>query len=146
MRKGQAGFTLVELLVVILVIGILAALLLPQFSKARDQANDVKCASNVRNLLTGCESYYATNNQYPAGPLTGDALATAVGYNVNMGICPFGTAIGTANVAPYTYTNPGGDVMQYDILCNNANSILKHESIKPDPNQPWARTGVFGRT
>ena len=153
MKRGQAGFTLVELLVVILVIGILAGLLLPQFSRARDQANDGKCASNVRNLITGLESYYATNFVYPDSATypTGTDVAGAVSYNVNMGKCPFN------NVAYSYVSGAGGPIPVSDGAGGTTNvsyqnyylncTETKHDTLKPGVgiNKPCALDGVFYR-
>ena len=69
------GFTLVELLVVIAIVAILAALLLPTMTKARDRAHGVVCVSNVRQLMLGWLLYEdATGRLAPtaSGPWSGD--------------------------------------------------------------------------
>ena len=63
-RKGQAGFTLIELMIVIAVIMILAAILLPQFAIARERAKKASCVSNQRNIETAV-SMWATDNPMP---------------------------------------------------------------------------------
>ncbi len=72
-RQGQAGFTLIELMIVILVILILAAILVPQFGIARERARKSTCVSNQRNLETAV-AMWATDNPliiYDGGPMDG---------------------------------------------------------------------------
>lgn len=70
-NKGS-GFTLIELLVVIAILAILAALLLPVISRAKEKAHKTQCISNLHQLGIGLGSFVADNNAYPPyhGPIT----------------------------------------------------------------------------
>lgn len=64
--KRQAGFTIIELLVVIVIIGILAAIALPKFIGVREDANIAVSKSNLKTIQTAVERYYMDTGAYPA--------------------------------------------------------------------------------
>lgn len=64
--RRRAAFTLVELLVVVVIIGILAAMAIPKFQNTKGKANAAALRTDLRNLATAEESYFYSNNHYTA--------------------------------------------------------------------------------
>jgi len=66
-RRASSGFTLVELLVVITIIGILIALLLPAVQAAREAARRTKCKNNIKQLALGSLNHEQQQGHFPTG-------------------------------------------------------------------------------
>ena len=87
--RNSKGFTLIELLIVVVIIGILAAIAIPKFGATKDKAYLAAMKSDLRNLITAEESYFADNVTYTT------SLATTV-YNSSAGVAVvIGAASGT---------------------------------------------------
>jgi prepilin-type N-terminal cleavage/methylation domain-containing protein len=94
-KKRSSGFTIVELLIVIVVIGILAALVIVQFSNVQARARDAERKSDIRALQSKVAEYYALNGYYPT------ALSVITSLPADACKAPGGT--GTCAAPDYTY-------------------------------------------
>lgn len=65
LRKSEAGFTLIELMVVILIIGLLATIVVQNLRSATDKAKRVKAQADVAQIKSGLDRYYLDNGSYP---------------------------------------------------------------------------------
>ena len=84
-RDEEQGFTLIELMVVVLIIAILIAIAIPTFLGARQRAQDRAAQSDLRNGLTSEKTYYTDNQAYvdtanPANIATLKAIESALGW------------------------------------------------------------------
>ena len=64
-KLNKKGFTLIELMIVIAIIGILAAIAIPQFASYRKKAYNSAALSDLKTAKTSLEAYYADTQEYP---------------------------------------------------------------------------------
>jgi general secretion pathway protein G len=108
-RQNQRGFTLIELMVVLAIIGVLAALVVPNVLNRADDARGTAAKTDVGNLMQALKLYRLDNQRYPAPeqglqalvvqPTTGPAPLNWKPYIDKLPNDPWGR--------PYQYMNPG---------------------------------------
>ncbi len=64
MHRDREGFTLIEILIVVVIIGILAAVAIPKYTRVKSQGYVATVKSDLKNLSTAEESYFAASNTY----------------------------------------------------------------------------------
>lgn len=102
--KKQGGFTLLELLIVIVIIGILALLIIPNITSAPKKARDTQRKTDLKAIQKGLEEYFVSNNVYPSS--TGTIGTGTVLNELTSGNPPIMKSVPTdpKNAAPFVYT------------------------------------------
>ena len=78
--EREGGFTLIELMVVVLIIAILIAIAIPTFLGARARAQDRAAQSNLRNALTAEKTYYTDKQAYSVTPADLKAIEPSLSF------------------------------------------------------------------
>jgi type IV pilus assembly protein PilA len=114
--RSESGFTLVELLVVMLILGLLAAIAIPSFFNQRDKARDADAKASVRTAETSMETY-ATDNQ---GSYAGATTPILEGIEATLTDAPSPVVISALSATGYTIsvTSDAGQVFN---IIRNAN-------------------------
>jgi prepilin-type N-terminal cleavage/methylation domain-containing protein len=102
--RGERGFTIIELLVVILIIGVLAAIAIPAFLSQQAKAHDASAKSDARNLVTQIASCYVTTDDYSQCQTQAELPDDTT---------PWGTASGDAEVMYQPFGVPGTLALAY---------------------------------
>jgi len=115
-REGRRGFTLLELIIVIAVIGILATIAIPQFVDYRQRSLNEVARADLRNAAIAQEAYYLDMNAYTGrisnltsrGYTALDGVTMTIIAHSNSGYTM--TAVHTSGTKTWILTGPGGRI------------------------------------
>jgi len=107
-QKRERGFTLIEVMIVVAIIGILAAVAIPQFLAYRKNAFNSAAESDLRNLMTAEGAYFASNQTYTTSQVQlGNKTSRNVMLTVNSASATDYTATARHSSGGHTYTVTG---------------------------------------
>ena len=118
MRKAHSGFTLIEIMVVVVILAVLGALVVPKILENVDKARVTRAQSDIRAIQTALDLYRLDNFKYPT---TEQGLQALVKQPVDPTITNYrsGGYLGSMPKdpwnRPYQYVSPGADGRDYEI-------------------------------
>lgn len=114
-KRETNGFTLIELLTVIAILGVLAAIAIPQFMLYRQHAFDGLAQSDLRNVVTAEEAYFTANGSYVSCSSAANCQAILHGYTKSdNGVQLAVEATATTFVGTSKHIQGGGGIWKFD--------------------------------
>lgn len=97
-RKRKGGFTLIEIMIVVLIIGILLAIAIPNFMKARESSRTKACVANLKQIDAAIEQWAMDNKKAGGDDVTLGDITGAGSYIETPPECPSGGDYGVTTV------------------------------------------------
>ncbi|MFQ5561772.1 MAG: type II secretion system protein [Nitrospinota bacterium] len=118
-NKGEKGFTLVELLIVVIILAVLAAIVIPQFTSSTDEAKDAALKTTLSEMRNAIELYYHQHNStYPGFNKAADGTAGGAASDFTAQLTLYTSVTGqTANTKDVTYKY--GPYLKKSVLPSN---------------------------
>ncbi|HEY5425936.1 MAG TPA: prepilin-type N-terminal cleavage/methylation domain-containing protein [Candidatus Tumulicola sp.] len=125
----QKGFTLIEMMIVVSIIAILVSILVPNFVRARAQAQTSACESNLKEIATAIELFQTDNDRYPASGTVDSSNDDLQPY---LRQTPVDPAAGTGAFYTFTVTDPDAGTASYTIVCPGTHDPGTLQNISPN--------------
>ncbi|EQM66199.1 type II secretion system major pseudopilin GspG [Pseudomonas tohonis] len=135
-KRSQAGFTLIEIMVVVVILGVLAALVVPQIMSRPDQAKVTAARADINAIAMALDIYKLDNHGYPGTQQGLEALVSKPngspparnwnpdGYLKRLPVDPWGN--------PYQFITPGSQGNAYDLFSFGADGRAGGDGLNAD--------------